>query len=62
MVTQGGKGGRDKLGVRDEHIHIFTTTTCCYICNNSLLYNTGNPMLSVLTYVGKESEKGYIYN
>ena len=35
------KGGRDKLGIRDEHIHTFTKRPAV-IYSSDLLYNTGN--------------------
>ena len=52
-------GGRDKLGVWDQQIH-----TTIYKTDNQqdLLYSTGSfTQYSVITYMGKESEKEWIY-
>ena len=49
--------GKDTLGVRDEHTH----TTIFKIINKNLLDSTGNStQYSVITYMGKESEKEWI--
>ena len=50
-----GKGwGRNKLGVRDWHVH----TTIYKIINRDILYSTVNStQYSVVTYMGKESEQ-----
>ena len=55
----GSKGERDKLGDWDWHIY----TTIYKIGNNKdLLYSTGNStQYSVMTYMGKESKKEWIY-
>ena len=48
MVTKGARGGRDKLGDWDWHIH-----TTIYKINKDLLYSTGNStQYSVMTYMG----------
>ena len=47
-------GGRDKLGVWDQHVH----TTIYKVDKHDLLYSTGNYIqYLVITYNGKESEK-----
>ena len=54
MVTKGGKGRREKLGVWDKHIH-----TTIYKINNQQgpLYGTENyTQHIVIIYKGKESE------
>ena len=38
MIAKGEKGGRNKLGVWDRHIH----TIICKTNNKDLLYRTGN--------------------
>ena len=49
--------GIDKLGVWDLHIH-----STIYIINKDLLYSIGNStQYFVITYMGKESEKEWIY-
>ena len=57
--SQGGKGGGDKLGDWDRHIH---TTIYKQITNKDLLYSTGySTQYSVMTYMGKESKEEWIY-
>ena len=57
MVTKGGGGY--KLGARDSHIH---TTIYKIDKQQDLLSNTGNStQYSVITYMGKESEKEWVY-
>ena len=55
MVTKGQRWGRDKLGVWDEQIPLYTK----YINNKDLLHSsTGNYIqYLVITYNRKESEK-----
>ena len=54
MVTKGERGKTDKLGVCDRQIH----TTLHKIISKDLLHNAGNSTQnSVITYMGKESEK-----
>ena len=55
---QGGKEGRDKLGDWDWHIHVTKYKTD----NKDLLYSTVNStQYSVMTYMGIESKKEWIY-
>ena len=61
---QGDWRGRDKLGDWD-----YTYTLLCILCtykqvtNKGLLYSTGNfTQYSVMTCMGIDSEKDYIYN
>ena len=57
-LQKGTHEGRDKLGVWDYHIH----STIYKIINKDLLYSTGNStQYSVITYMGKESEKEWTY-
>ena len=50
--------GRDKLGVWDKRIH--TSIYKKYIINKDLLCSTGNStQCSVITYMGKDSEKAW---
>ena len=55
-----GKGaGRDKLEIG---INIYTLLYIKQITNKDLLYSTGNStQLSVMTYMGIESKKEWIY-
>ena len=59
MVTRGGWGG----GINWEiGIDIYTLLYINYITNKDLLYSTGNStQCSVMTYMGKESKKEWIY-
>ena len=57
-LKEWGVLGSDKLGVWDWHI----PTTIYKIDNKDLLYSTGNStQYSVMTYMGKESKKEWIY-
>ena len=52
------RGGTD----REFGIDIYTLLYMEWIVNRDLLYSTGNStQYSVITYMGKESEKGWIY-
>ena len=59
MVTKGESGG----GINQEFgINIYTLLYIKYITNKDLLYSTENyTQYFVITYMGKESEKEYIY-
>ena len=53
------QGGMDKLGGCNWHIH---TTTYKIVGNKDLLYSTGKfTQYCVITYMGKESEKEWVY-
>ena len=55
----GGKVGRDKLQDRDGH---YTLLYIKEITNKDPLYSTGNStQYSVMTYMGIESKKEWIY-
>ena len=56
MVAKGERlRGRDGLGVWDWHVH---TLYMEWMVDRDLLYSTGNStQYSVITYMGKESEK-----
>ena len=60
MVT---KGERVEGGINEEfEINIYTLLYIKQIINRDLLYSTGNStQYSVITYMGKESEKEWIY-
>ena len=54
-LPKGEGGGRDKLGIWDQHIH---TTAYKIDKQQGLLVQTGNHnQYSIVTYLGKESEK-----
>ena len=58
------KQGRDKLGDLDWHIYSTTykTDNIKVCCTYTILYSTENStQYSVMTYMGKESEKEWIY-
>ena len=59
MVTRGERG----LGINWEiGIDIYTLLYIKLITNKDLLYSTGNSIqYSVMTYMGKESNKEWIY-
>ena len=60
MVTKGERGGG---GINQEvGINIYTPTYMKQIINNDLLYTTGDSIqYSVIIYMGKDSEKAWIY-
>ena len=57
MVTKGGGGIYQEFG-----INIYTLIYIKQVIDKDLLYSTGNStQYSVITYMGKESEKEWIY-
>ena len=59
LVTRGERGGRDKWEIG---IDIYTLLYIKQITNKGLLYSTGNStQYSVMTYMGKDSKKEWIY-
>ena len=42
-------------------IDIYTLLYIKWITNKDLLYNTGNSQYSIMTYMGKELKKEWIY-
>ena len=58
MVTRGWGGGINW----ETGIDIYTLLYIKQITNKDLMYNTGNStQYSVMTYMGKESKKDWIY-
>ena len=55
-------GGGRKAGKAEFGIHIYTLLYVKQIINKDLLYSTGNSIqYSVITYMGKEFVKGWMY-